>query len=362
MKKIETTITRDLSLIDIRAWHSGYTTGMQKWLGWSYSDSVFYIHDGYTEIMRPPEEHLIGFRDKVFSKIDSDENWFGKESDRFDNLVKEIYVFFDESNRKIDEAPDPEIAQIYKKYVDYISCAMCPFVVMFWLPVWLENDIVRKEKYAKEIEIAIAYRKKTEHLFPGGAELTNKILSRVSKETKIDNHILRVLSGEELTDYLIGGIRPDTEELKERIKGFVYSKKGIILTDNTTENFRKVINGIGYDFVVKKHGNIKELKGQVACGGKVRGKVRIIMSKKDIGTLEDGEILITAMTTPEYLPAMHKSAAFVTDEGGITCHAAIVARELKKPCIIGTKNATKVFKDGDMVEVDADKGIVKVIE
>ena len=59
---------------------------------------------------------------------------------------------------------------------------------------------------------------------------------------------------------------------------------------------------------------------------------------------------------------MHRAAAFVTDEGGITSHAAIVAREMKKPCVVGTKNATRILGDGDMVEVDADSGIVKIIK
>jgi pyruvate,water dikinase len=59
---------------------------------------------------------------------------------------------------------------------------------------------------------------------------------------------------------------------------------------------------------------------------------------------------------------MNKASAFITDEGGITCHAAIVARELNKPCIIGTKIATKVLKDGDMVEVDAERGVVRIIK
>ena len=68
------------------------------------------------------------------------------------------------------------------------------------------------------------------------------------------------------------------------------------------------------------------------------------------------------MIKPDYLSAMKKAVAFVTDEGGITCHAAIVARELNKPCIIGTKIATKVLKDGDEVEVDADKGVVKILK
>ncbi len=68
------------------------------------------------------------------------------------------------------------------------------------------------------------------------------------------------------------------------------------------------------------------------------------------------------MTTPEMVPVMKRAAAFVTDEGGITCHAAIVSREMKKPCIIGTKIATKVLKDGDLVEVDANRGIVRILE
>ena len=67
-------------------------------------------------------------------------------------------------------------------------------------------------------------------------------------------------------------------------------------------------------------------------------------------------------TTPEFVPAMKKAAAIVTDQGGITGHASIIARELKVPCIVGVKNATKVLKDGMMVEVDANKGVVKIIK
>ena len=68
------------------------------------------------------------------------------------------------------------------------------------------------------------------------------------------------------------------------------------------------------------------------------------------------------MTRPEFIPLIRKAAAIVTDAGGILCHAAIVAREMKKPCIVGTKVATKAFKDGDLVEVDANKGVVKILK
>lgn len=109
--------------------------------------------------------------------------------------------------------------------------------------------------------------------------------------------------------------------------------------------------------------NIIEFKGTTASKGKVRGIVKVVLDvKKDSGKLNDGDILVTSMTRPEFLPLMSKASAFITDEGGLTCHAGIVAREMNKPCIIGTKNATKILKDGDMVEVDADNGIVRIIK
>jgi pyruvate,water dikinase len=76
---------------------------------------------------------------------------------------------------------------------------------------------------------------------------------------------------------------------------------------------------------------------------------------------QEGEILVTGMTRPEFVPLMRRAAAIVTDEGGITCHAAIVSRELNKPCIIGTKFATHILKDGDEVLVDANQGIITIL-
>lgn len=105
-----------------------------------------------------------------------------------------------------------------------------------------------------------------------------------------------------------------------------------------------------------------EVKGAVAYQGKVQGIARIVTNVQEIGKFGIGEILIANQTTPEFIPAMKKALAFVTDQGGITCHAAIVAREMKKPCVIGTKIATKIFKDGDFVEVDATRGIVRKIK
>jgi phosphohistidine swiveling domain-containing protein len=106
----------------------------------------------------------------------------------------------------------------------------------------------------------------------------------------------------------------------------------------------------------------KIIKGQTGSPGKVRGTCRIVLQLTGKEQLRPGDILVAGATRPEYLPLMKQAAAFVTDEGGITCHAAIVAREMKKPCIIGTKQATRILKDGDMIEVDANKGIITILK
>lgn len=112
--------------------------------------------------------------------------------------------------------------------------------------------------------------------------------------------------------------------------------------------------------IIKKK-TIKEFKGEIACSGMIKGRVKIVLIAKDIPKVKKDNILVAKMTTVEFIPAMKLASAFITNEGGITCHAAIVARETNKPCIIGTKIATKVLKDGDLVEVNANKGVVKIL-
>lgn len=107
---------------------------------------------------------------------------------------------------------------------------------------------------------------------------------------------------------------------------------------------------------------VTSLQGVVAFPGKVTGRVRLILDRKKSDELLDGEVLVTPMTIPDFVPAMKRSVAIVTNEGGVLCHAAIMSRELRKPCVIATKNATDVLHNGDLVEVDADDGVVKILE
>lgn len=103
-----------------------------------------------------------------------------------------------------------------------------------------------------------------------------------------------------------------------------------------------------------------DLKGQIACPGRVKGKVKIVNNFADISKMEKGDILVTSMTTPEIAGALDKAVGIITDEGGVTCHAAIIAREYAIPCLVGTEKATKILKDNQEVILDCIKGAVAI--
>ena len=152
-----------------------------------------------------------------------------------------------------------------------------------------------------------------------------------------------------------------TKEINSLIKRRVSILGFIVDTDikklsekESTYYWKKYVEG-----KVKK--NIKKIKGVIASQGKnkiIKGKIKIVLDPQD-KNFKTGDILVAPMTSPEYVFLMKKSMAIITDAGGLTSHAAIVSRELKIPCIVNTKIATKVLKDGDLVEVDANKGTIK---
>jgi pyruvate,water dikinase len=100
------------------------------------------------------------------------------------------------------------------------------------------------------------------------------------------------------------------------------------------------------------------LKGETASPGVASGPVKVVHNIKELDKIKKGDVMVTTMTTPDMVPAMQKAAAIITDEGGMTCHAAIVSREMGTPCIVGTGNATEILKDNELVTVHATHGNV----
>jgi pyruvate,water dikinase len=129
--------------------------------------------------------------------------------------------------------------------------------------------------------------------------------------------------------------------------------KEIVLTGNDAEQFEELY--------LKSDQRITEFKGRIACKGKVEGVARIVLGPADFNKLQEGEILVTTNTSPDFVPILKKAKAIIAEDGGITAHVSVVSREFGIPCIVGIYHISRIIKDGDPVEVDAEKGIVRIM-
>lgn len=184
-----------------------------------------------------------------------------------------------------------------------------------------------------------------------------KLFGEISVNLKIDAELLKYAMPDEIIS-----LELDSEILALRQKRYVLElidgKLRLLVgggAEKYIKEFSKNIKNEVYEYIT-------EFSGKSAYPGKAIGKVVLVVHDKDLVNVHEGDILVSPMTRTSFLFAMKKSAAFVTDEGGITCHAAIMARELKKPCVVGTKIASKILKTGSEIDVDADTGLIKIIK
>lgn len=187
----------------------------------------------------------------------------------------------------------------------------------------------------------------------------SNLYKELARRMGIEPEEVSYLQEEEIIEFLSGKNSIDKKIIYERKKGFIlyldYKKRLVCLQGDLLQ---KVLTMFGLS-TQKEEG--KELTGSVASQGMVKGKVVIVKGIKDLNKVNPGDILVAVTTHPDYVAAMRRAVAIVTDEGGITSHAAIVAREFGIPCIVGTQHATAMFADGDIIEVDAMKGMVRRI-
>ena len=216
------------------------------------------------------------------------------------------------------------------------------------------KELLGEKAYLVDIfQYMIYYRTHRTDIMNKSAFLAIPMLKEKAKSLGVTYEQLLRCSAEEVLEDKV----PAQEVLNNRIKDcstLLENKKVRCLTGIESQ---KII-----ELFKEEVEAVSEFKGNIACKGNVKGTVKLIFGKNDHTKINDGDVLVTSMTTPEMVPVMKKAAAFVTDEGGVTCHAAIISREMNKPCIISAKIATKILKDGDTVEVDANLGIVKILE
>ncbi|MEI6627618.1 MAG: PEP-utilizing enzyme [bacterium] len=194
-------------------------------------------------------------------------------------------------------------------------------------------------------------------------QITKAVFARAEKVLSYSDSDIKYLTKEEFIEALKFGAKKLPKDISNRKEATLF----MVLDGKHTVHYGpEAISIFEKEIGEQKHDDIKVIRGLIASKGVARGRVVVVSPLKyqeeELSKVTEGDIFVTGMTRPHMLLAMKRAAAFVTDEGGITCHAAIIAREMKKPCIIATKIATKVLKDGDMVEVDANKGTIKIIE
>lgn len=187
--------------------------------------------------------------------------------------------------------------------------------------------------------------------------LTRENGSTVEVELDKNKANERVLSEKELFEIVnLGEVIEDHYGKPQDVEWAFEKGKPYITQSRPVTTIKKGVK-TGEESTMEEEGEII-LKGLSAAPGVGSGKVKVILSEEEINKVQDGDVLVTTMTSPDMVPAMRKASAIVTDEGGMTCHAAIVSRELGVPSIVGTNKGTKTLKDGMIITVDGDKGIV----
>ncbi len=300
---------------------------------------ALYLHTGgsLVDIYYLPGEVKRIFNE--FGRLASNVSYFYGVIAKFFDVTEEIMPYFEKkkSVKNIDE-----LKGIYELYKDY-----CYGESAAWVAPLVES-------LSKEIrDRALSAREKTQHLTSMRDQMFDYNLVTLFPKLGALTHFVTpesVFSGKPLEELF--------KEANANKNGFIYFD-GIVYAGEQDKILKKL--NIELDDNTPAKGT-KFIKGQSASVGKVRGRVKIILTGKEIDKISLGDILVSPMTRPDFIPAMIKAAAFVTDEGGVTCHAAIVAREMKKPCVIGTRIATRILKDGDLVEVDANTGVVEILD
>ena len=324
--------TRDFSIIMEEAWYYANHDGLKKKYNintFSNPTYIYYTNDGTVEVWENTAaiKHLNG---EILKCYKNNKNFLYPIIKKYNKEIKTICKYW--------KSPPKTIPQL-KKFTNLVFDIMVEFVI-----IYQATTDKRVPEHARKS--ALKWREK-DIFFDSCDKALRVSLNNIYPDRK---HIVTILHKEINNP-------PSASTLKKRFTNFILIP-GKLSQITTLKEFAE--KNPEYTINFGKITSSKTIKGQVAVKGKARGVVRIIKRKDQLGVVSKGDIIVSPMTTPDFAPAMKKASAIITDEGGLTCHAAIVSREMKKPCIIGTKIATQVLKDGDLVEVDAEKGVVKI--
>lgn len=292
------------------------------------------------------DKHILKYS-WIKGPVNFENTCFTKEDylSRLENLINTDIEKKIENINKVRENNDIEYNKILEKY---------KFTIKVRNLIKAIRDFIFLRTYTTEY---------SDHLFYVGR---NTIFKEISNRTSIEEQDLIMLGCKEISSILEnkGIMDKDTKKILETRKiGFamiwIDGEVQTVFGDKSIEIQNKIAD-IYKTLDIKKETK-KVISGSIANTGKVIGIARVLNEYKDIYKVKKGDIIVATMTTPDYVSAMEKASGFITDEGGITCHAAILSREFDVPCIVGILNATKEIKDGQKIELDAYNGKVNIL-
>jgi len=339
--------SRKLPLITNSCIFFGFTNILKKKLGYSY--------EVIGNIGKKDESYFLINEEKVgksFYKVAKNKN--------LNLLINDLQGFLNENKQKITKVKkEKDYFKVLKIILDVYPELL--FHIGFYNSImrYVKDNQDRAKKLGKSVFLAAKDKDILANLIYTEIEpLLKNCVIKIGKNKGFEGDLLRYTILKELKRYIKEKKISKNEivELSKRRKNYLYlvcNNREYITSD------KEIIDSVYKEFIdIKRDTNI--LKGTIAYPGKVIGKVYKAFHGVKIS--KPGYVLVTNATKPEDTPLLRKFAAIITNEGGILSHIAIVAREFKIPSIMSTKIATKVLKDGDLVEVDAEKGVVKVLK
>ncbi len=331
-KRYGKSISREGSLIGFQAWNVGDTIELKNWLDWSFERHYFVNKRGVIDLFVEAQQGE-DYYEILQKKL--------KEKDFFNALYKDFLYHINKGEEIIrKKILHREIIELYMLIIKCFPASTIFDTISNYPEITSQENVIKK---------VIDIRKETgEFLY----EAENRLVDSIPKIFPEIEDFEDVIIIQEFVNRKF----PLKEELEKRKQHYILFNHFL----ETDESFEEISRK--HDFEIIKEKINGKISGTVIVKGNVTGKVKLIFKQEDVEKVNKGDILVAPMTTPDHIIAMDKAGAFVTDEGGITCHAAIIAREFGKPCIVGTHNATKILKDNDLVFVNTEKGIVEKIE
>lgn len=331
------------SLLSCSYFGHQYTLTIEKDLKTRLESAAFVSRRGYSVCFLAKEE-VDDFGDKLAEQAVKNggkaREWCDLLKKRTDEITKVMKKLEGKSlsENQFQEFLDAFYAYVsphiaVKKVVDYLP----PKLLGQNLPQFTEARLYSEKVYAES------------------EKFVQDFAAIVAKKNGLKQAQVLCMLKEELAECLRNGRTPPEKTLDERLeKSALFFKNGEFefIQGNSVEDLEKALHAFA---------DKGKISGKTAFPGVARGRVRIVFEPEKEKNFEKGDILVTGMTRPTFTHLIHQAAAIVTDAGGVLSHAAIVARELKKPCVVGTINATKELKNGDLIEVDATKGVIKIL-